>query len=464
MTNEKNHIDKLFADGLKNHSVTPPQKTWKKVVVGLPKKKKIIPLVFLKYAALLAGLFLGLWFVSSLFENQSTEMANYRKGTKSQISTPSIPFEIKPDEKTINQQEDSHVAIKQQASTSTRNRNTTALAKAKNTVSTPQSKTSNQIVTERENREADYFIINALTPIIAQIEKGFQYIDSQIAENYLANLLNKEKIQYALLDNHAKESVKKPHQNLKKWQFGAAVAPVYAYRSTHAAYMSDMVNTAKSDEKLKVSSFENPILTYSTGISTQYNIYKKWTIETGLYYSRLGHAKENLVYDPQGNFQTIYQANTSAGYVNVYNLPANVLISQEEMQGNQYNIITKEVPNTLLTQYFDFMEVPFMVRYKLLDKSLGISFLTGINTAFMVGNSASFRVENRDIPLGTTKNMKSVLYSSIFGIGFQYKLTHNISIKMDPSLKYALHSLSKEKDLIYKPFSFNLFTGVSVNF
>ncbi len=471
MKKEINNIDKLFANGLKNHSVTPPEKGWEKVAAGLgaSKSTKVVPLFFLKYAAIFLGLFFALWIVFSLFENEPEIAENHLfpeqqivKGNQESINH---SFDRKMDNHSVAAKTNPELekVVTAEVLETPKNQIVETVTVKKTGLPSEKQFSDTFLTSQIHERQEDKFFINKLTPIIAYLKQRMDFsVYKQLSESRLHSLLNKEKTRYALLNHNTSQSLDKEAKG-KKWQLGVNVAPVYAYRSTNSAYMSDVIPQSDNSKKLNAGSYENPILTYAAGISTQYHVHKKWTIETGVYYSRLGHTKGHLIYNPDEEDLSFY-ANTSAGYVDSKKLPANLVISEQEVAENHGDYIAKSTPDTRLNQYFDFMEIPFVIRYRVLESALNISLLGGVNTAFMVDNKASFEIENHSVALGETKNMRSMLYSSIIGVGFQYELTPKIALTMDPSFKYALHSLSKDNQFVYQPFSFNLLTGIHLNF
>jgi hypothetical protein len=141
----------------------------------------------------------------------------------------------------------------------------------------------------------------------------------------------------------------------------------------------------------------------SSGISLEYKAHKKWSIQSGVYMAQLEQSSSNVpsskLYDLAGldyatNLVTtaVTQKSNSAymnavaGVVEFSSLPEN---------SNVVSSITNEyygTNSTLLmsasdfSQNFEYVEVPLMVSYAVIDSKLGLQLTGGVSTNFLVGN------------------------------------------------------------------------------
>jgi hypothetical protein len=117
-----------------------------------------------------------------------------------------------------------------------------------------------------------------------------------------------------------------------------------------------------------------------------------------------------------------------------------------------------------ITQSFEYIEIPLLISYKVIDRLIDIQLLGGISTNLLIGNNAFAEFEGKRISLGETANIYKFNYCSIVGFGVEYGFTDQLSFSIEPTFKYYLNSLSSGTRLHVHPFSVGLFSGVSYKF
>ena len=120
--------------------------------------------------------------------------------------------------------------------------------------------------------------------------------------------------------------------------------------------------------------------------------------------------------------------------------------------------------NVNLIQNFNYLELPLIVKYKLIDKKVDVNVFSGLNANFLVGNSVYFEHQNERIDVGKTTETKKFNYSGIIGLGFEYEISSRIRLNLEPTLKYYLNSINISKPLDTHPYYFGFFTGISYLF
>ena len=76
-------------------------------------------------------------------------------------------------------------------------------------------------------------------------------------------------------------------------------------------------------------------------------------------------------------------------------------------------------------QYFEYVEVPFLFRYMIIDKKLDVNLCTGIWANFLVGNKAVATDNANNMAKGKTKDINTFNYSGSVSIGLEYPFTHS---------------------------------------
>lgn len=258
----------------------------------------------------------------------------------------------------------------------------------------------------------------------------------------------------------------------KNWSVGAQVSPAYSvnqgsYNETYARSMR--------------GSFKKQSVSLGGGVSVKYETGTRWSIQSGLQYSRLNQSSgssgsRQSVMDSPSNDQLGYTyfdnkvkreptgqmvMNGSAGVIEIDRLPSDVRVSALlESTGEDQMLLTSDD----FEQRFEYIEVPLFVRYKLIDRTWNMHMLGGFSANMLVGNEVFMNGGDGRSNVGKTKDMSRMNYSTSIGFGMGYRLTNKIQLSIEPQFKYYLQSLSDNPDVHFKPYSIGIYTGVSYRF
>jgi len=436
---EKHNIDKLFKQGLKNHEEKAPLNTWNMLDASLDKKHRIRVMRVVRYAAasvlIVLAFFVGREF-DGLNQNQETPIAQKEDASDRKesipITSPQLVAEIASPEKVIQQNTsesnsaDSPVLAKKQKT----NKNIFSIASI-----------SSFDISHIHHHLSEFFEIPDLYP-----QKMLSYDDEQLMAS-------------AYYPRKSADSQK------NQWELGGFFSPVYSYRTTENQSFGLFDNSYKSNTN-GPGSFEQGQINFSAGITAEYELNKKWSVESGLFYARMGQSKNGLVFENKPNSQGSIDLSTSAGKIDGSKLPSEIgdqfVQAAPAQEDEEY--ITNGKTDTELHQQFDFVEIPMLFKYRVHHDEVGIHLISGITTGIMVNNSSIVEIHGQKSNLGSTKNLRKFLYSSVVGFGMQYEITKGFYINMEPTFKYALHSMNPSEEYKYKPYSLGINTGVSVGF
>ncbi len=250
-------------------------------------------------------------------------------------------------------------------------------------------------------------------------------------------------------------------------QVGADPAIVAAVRGK--GYRRDIVNSSES-----VSWFYNDSergkISYSGGMKIGYKASKRLSIHTGLVYSSLGYAIEGITtastisetelvaaYDKPGLIAQPLTIPNSIGSINSENLNSNSLSNSNASRNKDASLDyfnsgalldpTNRDPmsDVSLNQIFHLMEIPFLLRYKLIDRKLDFNLLGGLSTNFLIGNSLTLMEGSEKTNVGETGSLNTINYSGSLGVGFEYDISNNLLFQLEPQFKYYLNSITKMK-------------------
>lgn len=413
------NIDLLFRNGLKDYEVLPPQDVWDNIQPSIEKKSRTF--IFLRVAAMTA-LFISLGIVAYLLTRQpvpSDALASidisgglpYREDIVVNTGT---------NQKVIKQgiQEFYQEAVSEKA--------------------------------PAEIKKAPAFETENVTIPDDSFKLAKEETASVQPEQPEANIYNMQLPELTA-------EVKKPQND--RWSIAAMASPTF---------YSNM--GAENQDK--------PAISYSGGFNVAYKINKRLTIQTGVYYASHGQKINGIA-----SFAGFGKYNQTKGYSNfeVATASGPVLTSNPDMflvdVGSGSRIMTAYTSDFFdpeksnlsyvssnIIQNFSYLEMPVMVRYKIIDKSLDINIIGGVSYDVLLSNSVYTRAGGDKIDVGKTRGMNSLALSSSLGMGMEYSLSGKISLNLEPTFRYFLNHVNELASPDVHPYSFGIFSGFSYRF
>ncbi len=127
--------------------------------------------------------------------------------------------------------------------------------------------------------------------------------------------------------------------------------------------------------------------------------------------------------------------------------------------------------NTSLTQNFDYIELPLIIRYKMIDRKMDFSLSGGIVTNFLVANSVNMLQDGKKVRVAETTGITRINYQGSVGMLVEYPLVSHFALTLEPRFRYyfnALDSYSYSSDnssrISIHPYSFGFFAGLNYRF
>ena len=256
--NEKGaNIDLLFRNGLKDYEVLPPPGVWDNIHPAI--KIKSSPVILLRVAAAVTVLLT----VSFLTYRWSREMSN---------STPDsvMAFNVNTSSPIVSNPVKNSQYLPSKENSQVRNSSDLLIETANSVVAFQESEpdaSSQQILYAQKT--------NNLSLIDRETTTGL-FLTSP--GSYRDNTVN---IKYADLLYSPENAVVKP-QN--RWSVAAMASPTY-YSSFNSG--SDALSK-------QLSATEQPLVSYSGGVAFSYKVSKRFSIQSGLYYSSLGQKVDGI--------------------------------------------------------------------------------------------------------------------------------------------------------------------------
>jgi hypothetical protein len=490
---EHNQIDELFRSKLGGFEQGPPSYVWKRIQEKQLGQKRRQLFLYLKMAGVAAAILLAFLFgwqlqqrqkefspamTEKIQENKTEEKAtpNVRK-----IETDSdrIPEERTP----VHGQNNPGLASssgknKAEGDNFRNSKNESFVAEMTANNDNGASTDQEQVQTNStENRKQKTEKSQLLRLLDIRLNESFN--SRQLVENKSKKSETLNSLELSVINQNAKllaenRMDKKPGG----WEVGAMLTPGYSVNqsSQNQEYASNMVAPGGKED-----------LQMGGGILVEYKTAKRWSVQSGVYYNKLGQASSNQVsesFDGTQSSPVISEGftrvdasyyntsvevksgelllNTSAGVVAIDKLPTNATLSNgfESLAKNEGVLLSQ----TEFEQNFEYIEVPLILRYQLIDATFDVQLMGGFTTSILVANNAYAKDFSGTQRIGETRDMNTINYGTSIGFGVGYGITNKIRIRVEPQLKYFMGSLSNNSNINFKPYTIGVYTGLSYEF
>ncbi len=254
------------------------------------------------------------------------------------------------------------------------------------------------------------------------------------------------------------------------WSLGGQASPLYAFRSTNVSSDRVVTNLAGASSSLN----ETGIVSYGGGLNVQYKATSRLSVSTGVYYSRMGQRIHGSELIPSGTVVVSYAMAAGTGPTSMTQNGSSGFIDRSKSA--VADPITTISPNKSLNetsastrivdlrQNMDFLEIPLMVRYKIIDRKIGLHLLGGLSTNILAGNSVMIDNGSGFSSYGRTSGLSTLNYTSIMGLGLDYGLSASLKASIEPAFRYYLNSINTSNPADTHPYSFGIYTGIAYSF
>lgn len=477
MRKDKN-LDELFRDKLLNYEQEPPAYLLENILAGVAGARRNRKIVFWRIAGVAAALLLA--FVAGWQFNIRNGQDIKQPVSVSQQTAP----EVSPDVKTQleNAMSDNYQQVPANAQLA--ELVTESKVVKNNSISTIKTSKSERIILPAEtltvaaNTESN--LLKPLKSLFGLIDQKNEPIadlrQAQKSEKMLIDINEKTIDQQIMEQNQQSMLTENQAKGKAKWSVGAQVSPEYnVSRSSHSqAYASNMVSASA-----------NPV-DLGGGISVEYKKGKRWSLQSGVYYSGMGQSSGNSSYsnryanalaDFASNLGEEYfnapvnvdaitskmMLNSTAGVIQFSSVPAGLVLGTN-LEDKTLAASAVVISDTRFIQNFEYIEIPLYVRYTLLDSKFDVEMMGGFSSNLLVGNETYMETSVGKNLVGSTKDMETMNYSGTLGIGLKYGLSKRINLNVEPRVKYYLNSLNSNSSVTYKPYTIGVFTGLSYEF
>ncbi len=254
-----------------------------------------------------------------------------------------------------------------------------------------------------------------------------------------------------------------------RWMVGAAISPLYSFRDAEADVMAG------------AGVYESGVLSYSSGVHVSYRRNSRLAFETGIFFNKTGlaiGASGIQLFNQQADYLVCGTGSERADIKAVTNSVGNIISNSGEIYVNGYklnaantpeatmdNVLTNlESPTSGIRQHLDYLELPFNLRYTVIDRTIELQLVGGVSTNFLVNNYVTMETSTGQEEIGYLSNIRSVNYSGNAGLGMIYHIGKKMSLMLEPRFRYFLNSINDSSLPSTRPYSVGLYTGLNYTF
>ena len=469
MKGANKNIDKVFRDGLGGYQQQPPEEIWGLVKKGIrinPRRKILVPIWQVAAgAALLIAAGSLFYMVNRPYGTTLSEQIFPVPQIINNPTTPIIPDSAKINNNAsnpVNQApDDQNYLVEQQI----------------HTFDSHNKKNNDPDAKSRSIIAANYKPVEIMNSSIPEKEVSGVFSTLLMPDSYLSTA-KPDLIPRNIQNNSAGWDMLQSNDDLLGEESGpvehllltAQVSPTYSYRD---------IGTIGAGGSGSYNKYESGRISYSGGLQFGYKTSERLSIHAGLMYSQLGYninedngfqsnaiGKSNDFLTVPDQIKVEKDIKNSIGTLDNNSNMRNVIItgSLENYALGSNEVVTNIVPSVLesggkIEQHFQYLELPFLLRYKIIDRNLDVNFLGGVSTNILVGNHTSLIIDNESSEIGSSENIKNFNYMGNIGLGFEYTIKENLIFSVEPQFKYFLNSIN-QTSLVSRPYMLGMFTGV----
>jgi hypothetical protein len=217
-------------------------------------------------------------------------------------------------------------------------------------------------------------------------------------------------------------------------------------------------NDASAADGREIEKRERNAFTASLGFYLNYQINRKWVIQSGLSYSwstsNIDSAKSYAVKDNSGNVQ--FKMNTISGYGYLQYPPA----------------IPPTVGDSVLTDKaysrIHYLTLPVVVSYRIPLKRFTLLMGLGVSLNLLTSATLETKIYGPNIMEQETvvpiKGLRSLNYGIILKADLEYHISNRLGVNVIPSFKNSLNPINIHSALSAYPYNFGIGAGLSYHF
>jgi len=459
MTNLNNEIRKRMTD----FEAEPPQEIWNLIEQQLDNKKPAAIFVWRKYAAAAAILL----FIASA----SLYFIGNTPGTSEQISGTSTTPNLQESDTRTQVTSENPTAEASLPSNETQNA-PIQISQFTRQPSADPGLILNKTLDKQGTSVAQASSLVAINPQLASLNPN-QQPTSLISLQQAPPVFNRLKStdQDMPVDHRVLTLAQSSSSAPSDYSFSAYFAPQHSFRYQHKGHINPM------------QSLESEILSFAGGLHVNYKVSKRWELQSGIGYSRLGQNVHDIasfshpslipLYSNDGHqiSQHPQSMSTSMGGIVFTDQSlyfADISSSRISMLKGSYdesvvNLLNKS--GTGLIQHFEYLELPVSVRYMFLDKAMRVYAKAGVIANYLLSSNVYLQEKSQNTPIGKSVGLSPLNLAATGGLVISYPISHHISINLEPTANMFIRPIGQISNLTKEtyPYTWSMLMGFTYN-
>ena len=117
-----------------------------------------------------------------------------------------------------------------------------------------------------------------------------------------------------------------------------------------------------------------------------------------------------------------------------------------------------------IIQDLNYLQVPLILRYRILNGNFGLVASGGLGANFLTGNKVVLNYQGEDSDIGKTLDVESFGLSGILGLGIEQQISNHIIFIFEPRLSHFITPVNIGASHQLRPYSFSVYSGLSFRF
>ena len=210
------------------------------------------------------------------------------------------------------------------------------------------------------------------------------------------------------------------------------------------------------DNSAEIAESEQHEFSSTVGALVDYNLNKHWSLQSGLTYSNTSIiVLPKTIFAQSDNAGSIkYRINTSSGYG--YVLPS---FSSNPIIGDSLYAFTT-------THTLNYINIPLALKYTITKGKFSFNGMAGFSTNILTVGKIETTLKkgfnNESEVVNKLLGLKNIYFSSLVGLGLDYKFNKKMAFSFAPTLRFALNSINKDAPVKSYPNTFGLVLGLKI--
>lgn len=472
MNSDNKNIDKLFKSVLKGYREKAPLDSWNRMNLALDKNNAAKTIVFWKWMAaailILIAFGSGYFYAVSNFnsdhitQNKNSNNEKVQNSKVTNVKKIELDNFAKENNEIINKENNIEIAAPSSISNNSFANNEEVILQ--NIIPTSSSPEKSKPVNNNDKLAKTSIAYTDSTNTNIELPTNNEDDIALIMPNQDNNeldLLN-EPINENFFDfNNITEDQKHKNTLISKWEIGARVASIRSYREIGFSNDNNISQGVVSESNY--NNIEEGLSSYAGGVDVHYQLNEKWSLQSGMYFSKIGQVNNDaLAFKQENSHYMLYKISTSTGDIEVAfdRVPQDIKRFSDSKDTSEL----KDLKNISIEQQFELFEVPFLIGYKIGKRRLTFNLSGGLSPAYVMSNSSTLISDEQKYDIGNSSNINSMILNSSFSIGIQYAFTKKLALNFEPTFKYSLNPINNNSSFKYHPYSLSWFTGVRFSF